>query len=421
MVPRIAKRGHSFKGAGRYYLHDKNADTSERVAWTNCVNTVSDNPHTALKEMMWTDMHSEDLRKHSGSKMVGRKSSAGNVYAYSLAWAPDQAPTREQMEQAAYETLEELGLHHHEAIMVAHDDTDHAHVHVVANLVHPETGLIANTHNDFIALSYWAQEYEQRCGHVYCEQRVENNAQREEGAFVKHRLEEMNAAPSIEELYQSCGSGSAFREAVEEIGYTLGKGDRRGFILVDQEGDVHSLSRQLKGIRAKQIKAYMSDVDADSLPTAQEIQEGRESVQVESEDDAVIDEDEPLEIPMEAVEEAFHAETREKRQALIEGLEKRYAQREEELRIEEALYKAVTDSTGLKGIWNAVTGRSKAAKDALTLLRVKQRQIQDRRVAMIVRFEQERQRLEDDLRRDAKRREAYYQSVSTRQNAPEAA
>lgn len=419
MVPRIAKRGHSFKGAARYYLHDKNAKTSERVAWTRCVNTVSNTPETALNEMIWTDMHSEDLRRKAGGSTAGRKSSAGNVYAYSLAWAPDQAPSREQMEQAAHETLEELGLQQHEALIVAHDDTDHAHVHVMANLVHPETGKVANTHNDFIALSYWAQEYEQRCGHVYCEQRLENNAKREAGAFVKHRPEEMKAAPSIEELYHSCASGLVFREAVEDIGYTLGKGDRRGFVLVDLEGEVHSLSRQLKGIRAKQIKAYMSDVDAESLPNAQEIQESRAQAQIDDDDREALNE--PLTITMEAVEAVFHAETQEKRQALLEGLEKRYAQREEELRIEEALYKAVTDSTGLKGIWNAVTGRSKAAKDALTLLRVKQRQIQEKRIAMIVCFEQERQQMEEALRRDVKRREAYYQSVSMRQKVPEVA
>lgn len=34
MVPRIAKRRQSFKGAGLYYLHDKGAMTAERVTWT---------------------------------------------------------------------------------------------------------------------------------------------------------------------------------------------------------------------------------------------------------------------------------------------------------------------------------------------------------------------------------------------------
>ncbi len=38
MIPRIADRGHSFKGAGLYYLHDKKAKTKERVAWTHTHN-----------------------------------------------------------------------------------------------------------------------------------------------------------------------------------------------------------------------------------------------------------------------------------------------------------------------------------------------------------------------------------------------
>lgn len=38
MVPYITDRGHSFKGAGLYYLHDKGEQTNERVAWTHTVN-----------------------------------------------------------------------------------------------------------------------------------------------------------------------------------------------------------------------------------------------------------------------------------------------------------------------------------------------------------------------------------------------
>ena len=38
MVPRVAKAGRSFKGAALYYLHDKQAQTRDRVAFTETVN-----------------------------------------------------------------------------------------------------------------------------------------------------------------------------------------------------------------------------------------------------------------------------------------------------------------------------------------------------------------------------------------------
>jgi len=51
MIAQIAARGTSFKGAGLYYLHDKKADTSERVAWTQTRNIQSDSPNMALRVM----------------------------------------------------------------------------------------------------------------------------------------------------------------------------------------------------------------------------------------------------------------------------------------------------------------------------------------------------------------------------------
>ena len=48
MVPRIAQRGYSFKGAGLYYLHDKGAMTSERVGITLALNVTSRTPEGAL-------------------------------------------------------------------------------------------------------------------------------------------------------------------------------------------------------------------------------------------------------------------------------------------------------------------------------------------------------------------------------------
>ncbi len=47
----------------------------------------------------------------------------------------------------------------------------------------------------------------------------------------------------ITQLYERCDSGEAFRNALEEQGYILAQGDRRGFVVVDQFAGVHSLSR----------------------------------------------------------------------------------------------------------------------------------------------------------------------------------
>jgi hypothetical protein len=58
-------------------------------------------------------------------------------------------------------------------------------VHVIVNRVHPETGLAAKTSQDRLKLSRWAEAYERAGGKIYCQERVLNNAKRDQGEFVK--------------------------------------------------------------------------------------------------------------------------------------------------------------------------------------------------------------------------------------------
>jgi hypothetical protein len=191
--------GASFKGAGLYYLHDKKAATSERVAFTHTENLPTDQAELALRYMAYTAMRQAELKALAGVAMTGRKLTK-TVYAYSLSWAPDEAPTREEMIEAARETLKTLGLDSHETLMVSHNDEPHPHIHVIVNRVHPENGLAAKLACDHLALSRWAEDYERRQGQIRCDERVENNKRRRElkarndNGFVKHRKSRDKAA-----------------------------------------------------------------------------------------------------------------------------------------------------------------------------------------------------------------------------------
>ena len=191
MVPKVAGKGKSFKGAGLYYLHDKKASTSERVAFTLTENLPTDNPELALRYMAYTAMRQGELKAAHGAAMTGRKL-AQSVYTYSLSWAPGETPTEAEMIAAGRETLKVLGLEAHEVLMVAHNDEPHPHLHLIVNRVHPETGLAAKLSNDHLELSKWAEGYERKQGKIRCEERVENNRKRrerkarKENGFVKH-------------------------------------------------------------------------------------------------------------------------------------------------------------------------------------------------------------------------------------------
>ena len=57
----------------------------------------------------------------------------------SISWAPEDDPSREQMQEVADGLLDTLGMKDHQAIYVAHADEDYAHLHIMANRVHPQT------------------------------------------------------------------------------------------------------------------------------------------------------------------------------------------------------------------------------------------------------------------------------------------
>lgn len=274
MIPRIGARGYSFKGAGQYFLHDKKADTKDRVAWTYTHNLTTENPELAMKMMAYTAINRNRLKQDAGVPLTGRKGINQPVYTFSLGWSPDQEPTLEHMKSKALDALELLGLKDHEAVFVGHSDTAHPHVHAIVNLVNPQDGKTQRPQNDRLKLSTWAEAYEKEYGKIYCEQRVINNEERRQGKKVKHRSDKVEKAASIQSLYNQAKDAHDFQKALEKKGYTLASGDRRGFVLVDQEGKVSSLSRQLKGQRAKDIKERLSELS--DLPHAQILSEERQ-------------------------------------------------------------------------------------------------------------------------------------------------
>jgi Relaxase/Mobilisation nuclease domain len=55
-------------------------------------------------------------------------------------------------------------MDNHQAVIVEHTDRPHKHVHVIVNLVDPETGQAVSLSNDAHKLDRWADNYEQTQG-----------------------------------------------------------------------------------------------------------------------------------------------------------------------------------------------------------------------------------------------------------------
>lgn len=187
MVPNIAKSGTSFRGAGKYYLHDKqpagdrgdrdaaNAlkpTTDDRVAFMDTRNCVNRNPEHALDEMWATAEAQNELKRTNGLSLGGRKCTAP-VKSISLSWHPSETPTTEQMIAAADSYLTRMGWSEHQALYVGHNDTAHPHIHIILNRVHPETGRVLDDRNDYRRAQEWALQYEKEHGRIFCEKRLD--------------------------------------------------------------------------------------------------------------------------------------------------------------------------------------------------------------------------------------------------------
>jgi hypothetical protein len=93
---------------------------------------------------------------------------------------------------------------------------------------------------------------------------AENAQEAVTGISPEQRRAEITAA------FEASDSAAAFANALEERGYVLTRGDRRGFVVVDEAGNVHSLSRYLKGHSAKAIRAKLAPLKPDDLPSVEE-------------------------------------------------------------------------------------------------------------------------------------------------------
>jgi len=96
-----------------------------------------------------------------------------------LAWRVGVTPTRAEMEEAAAGALKALGMEGAKAIWVAHRDEDHAHLHIVASKINPDTGRAYDLKGDQFKLSKWAEKYEEEHGGVVCVRRQEANKLRD--------------------------------------------------------------------------------------------------------------------------------------------------------------------------------------------------------------------------------------------------
>jgi hypothetical protein len=119
--------GESFGGLGSYLETGENrVDPAQRVGWMEFRNLPTERMDVAVPIMRGT-------ASLSGTQQP--------VFHLSISWASGDPVNRELMHEVMVQTLSDLGLREHQAVIIEHIDTNHPHVHAMVNRVHPETGV----------------------------------------------------------------------------------------------------------------------------------------------------------------------------------------------------------------------------------------------------------------------------------------
>jgi Ti-type conjugative transfer relaxase TraA len=185
MIPRC-KVGKGVTGAVRYILgegrHPETGDPRKigpdeisRVEWFSGVNfgfAIETREDAELaRRIMEFDAQNQKSRTRRCEK---------DCVHLSLGWRIGEQPTREQMEAAARNALNAIGMGNAKALFSSHTDEDYAHIHIVASKINPETGRAYDLKGNYLKLSRWAEQYErEHSGGIVCTRREEANRLRD--------------------------------------------------------------------------------------------------------------------------------------------------------------------------------------------------------------------------------------------------
>jgi hypothetical protein len=189
--------------------------------------------------------------------------------------------TREQYFAAIDRIESRLDLAGQPRAVVFHVKGGREHCHVVWSRIDTSKMRAVQLSHDRQKLRAVAQELGEELGHKLPNGLARNRGAERFGSASSIGLGELAQADraglsaqarraAVTAAFHESDSAQAFISALRERGYRLAQGDQRGFVVVDRAGHVHSLSRQIDGVRAKDIQAKLAPRTPADLPTVEE-------------------------------------------------------------------------------------------------------------------------------------------------------
>ena len=316
-----------------------------------------DNDHVSCLELRGfsaNQLHGALSEMHAISKATQCKQ-----FMFSLSLNPpqDYIATEQDFLEAADRAEEKLGLTDQPRAIVVHEKEGRRHAHVVwsridvdemkaINLPHFKNKLRDLSRDLFLDHGWVLPD-----GLATYGNKSPLNFTLEEWQQAKRQgLDPREIKQAFQQAWERCDSQIGFRHALEDRGYFLARGDRRGFVALDVDGNVHSIAKWT-GLKSKDVNAKLGA--SENLPSVDETRSAIRSKvtdqmrgfigEIKDRQNSDLD---PLRDALRDMNKAH----RDERQRLNDGQTKRWT--------EETKVRSGRLNKGLRGLFDRLTGRA---------------------------------------------------------------
>lgn len=340
-------KGSKRTGAMALALHLLNEADNEHVELHDLRGFSSDNLKGALKEI-------QAISQGTRCKQ----------YLFSLSLSPPETECVpvEQFEKAIERIEKKLGLEDQPRAIVFHEKEGRRHAHCVWSRIDSDEMKAIDMPYFKMKLRDVSKElflehgWKLPRGFLDSKERNPENFTLSEYQQAKRQSEDPKALKAMfQECWASSDNRQSFTQALEDRGFYLAAGDQRGFVALDFQGEVYSLSRWV-GVRAKELEARLGDCA--TLPKVSETKENlakRITKTLETHQKTIRQQIQNEAAPLLRERITMQQKHREERERMKEFHHKRQAT--------ENRTRAERLSKGLKGLWHKLTGKYQRMRD----------------------------------------------------------
>lgn len=237
----------------------------------------AENDHVTLVELR--GFVSNDIYGAMAETLAVARGTKCDKCVFSLSMNPpkDAELSTDAFIEAADRVEEALGLMNQPRAIVIHEKYGRRHAHVVISRIKAETMKAINLPFFKLKLKELSKEFflengwELPEGHKANGWRSPLNFSLAEWQQAKRQgIDPREVKAIFQQAWQRSDNLASFRNALEEHGYFIAKGDRRGFVALDLNGEVYSLTR-FSGVKTKELESRLGT--GQDLPGVSQVKE----------------------------------------------------------------------------------------------------------------------------------------------------